>query len=220
MTVKNMRLKTNLDEIIYGKIIESLIRGEYAVGEKIMLNDLCEKFEVSRTPVNQAVKMLSKDGILVTLTNGRVYVPEYKYDTVRQICDVRELVETYALRNFLKENDEVKFKEKLARFEEYAEECKKYLQQDDHVALAMADIDFHRAIVASVENDILTDLYTSVQGRFIIVNYLVRPLKERNYEGTVKEHFELLHFLKERDEEGAIYAITKHIGGVTVDLKE
>ena len=57
-----MKLKTNLDEIIYNKIIESLIRGEYSVGEKIMLNDLCEKFEVSRTPVNQAVKMLSKDG--------------------------------------------------------------------------------------------------------------------------------------------------------------
>lgn len=48
-----MRLKANLDEIIYGKIIESLIRGEYTFGEKIMLTDLCEKFEVSRTPAKK-----------------------------------------------------------------------------------------------------------------------------------------------------------------------
>ena len=37
-----MKVKVNLDEVLYHKIIESLIRGEYAVGEKIMLNDLCE----------------------------------------------------------------------------------------------------------------------------------------------------------------------------------
>ena len=33
-----MKVKVNLDEVLYHKIIESLIRGEYAVGEKIMLN--------------------------------------------------------------------------------------------------------------------------------------------------------------------------------------
>ncbi|MGO0916478.1 GntR family transcriptional regulator, partial [Clostridioides difficile] len=41
-----------------------------------LLNDLCEKFEVSRTPVVQAVKMLNKDGVLTIMTNGKVYVPE------------------------------------------------------------------------------------------------------------------------------------------------
>lgn len=194
-----MRLKANLDEIIYGKIMESLIKGEYAVGEKIMLNDLCEKFEVSRTPVNQAVKMLSKDGILVTMTNGRVYVPQYEYETVQQICDVRELVETYALEKLLKESEDEIFEHKVQKLEERAEACKNYFfYQKDYVAIAMEDLKFHKEIVASAENDILTDLYTSVQGRFVVVNYLVRPLKERNYEGTVKEHFELLQFVKEK----------------------
>ena len=80
-----MKVKVNLDEVLYHKIIESLIRGEYAVGEKIMLNDLCEKFEVSRTPVVQAVKMLGKDGILKIMSNGRVYVPDLEEGTVDQI---------------------------------------------------------------------------------------------------------------------------------------
>ncbi|EQF64095.1 bacterial regulatory s, gntR family protein [Clostridioides difficile CD200] len=80
-----MKVKSNLDEILYHKIIESLIRGEYSVGQKILLNDLCEKFEVSRTPVVQAVKMLNKDGVLTIMTNGKVYVPEYEYDMVKQV---------------------------------------------------------------------------------------------------------------------------------------
>lgn len=216
----NMKLKTNLDEIIYNKIIESLIRGEYSVGEKIMLNDLCEKFEVSRTPVNQAVKMLSKDGILTIMTNGRVYVPEYEYDTVRQICKVREIVETYALSELLNEADEEIFYKKVEKLERYAKKCEENLEKKDYVAIAMEDIQFHRAIVECAENPILTDLYSSVQGRFIVVNYLVRPLKERNYEGTVQEHFELIGLLKERDEEKTIEKIKEHINGIAVCIKK
>lgn len=72
------------DEILYDRIIESLIFGDYDMGEK---------FEVSRTPVVQAVKLLTNDGVLTVMSNGRVYVPEYKYETVRQICEVRLLVE-------------------------------------------------------------------------------------------------------------------------------
>ncbi len=215
-----MKLKTNLDEIIYNKIIESLIRGEYSVGEKIMLNDLCEKFEVSRTPVNQAVKMLSKDGILTIMTNGRVYVPEYEYDTVRQICKVREIVETYALSELLNEADEEIFYKKVEKLERYAKKCEENLEKKDYVAIAMEDIQFHRAIVECAENPILTDLYSSVQGRFIVVNYLVRPLKERNYEGTVQEHFELIGLLKERDEEKTIEKIKEHINGIAVCIKK
>lgn len=215
-----MKLKTNLDEIIYNKIIESLIRGEYSVGEKIMLNDLCEKFEVSRTPVNQAVKMLSKDGILTIMTNGRVYVPEYEDDTVRQICKVREIVETYALSELLNEADEEIFYKKVEKLERYAKKCEENLEKKDYVAIAMEDIQFHRAIVECAENPILTDLYSSVQGRFIVVNYLVRPLKERNYEGTVQEHFELIGLLKERDEEKTIEKIKEHINGIAVCIKK
>lgn len=215
-----MKLKTNLDEIIYNKIIESLIRGEYSVGEKIMLNDLCEKFEVSRTPVNQAVKMLSKDGILTIMKNGRVYVPEYEYDTVRQICKVREIVETYALSELLNEADEEIFYKKVEKLERYAKKCEENLEKKDYVAIAMEDIQFHRAIVECAENPILTDLYSSVQGRFIVVNYLVRPLKERNYEGTVQEHFELIGLLKERDEEKTIEKIKEHINGIAVCIKK
>lgn len=40
-----MKVKSNLDEILYHKIIESLIRGEYSVGQKILLNDLLENLK-------------------------------------------------------------------------------------------------------------------------------------------------------------------------------
>lgn len=210
-----MKVKVNLDEIIYNKIVESLIRGEYSVGEKIHLNDLCEKFEVSRTPVVQAVKLLNKDGILTIMTNGRAYVPEYEYDTVKQICEVRKLVEGHALEALIQKGGE-----NLDVVRHYAEECELHYKRQDYVELAMTDLKFHKAIVASAGNDILTELYTGVQGRFVVVNYLVRPLQQRNYEGTLKDHFELLKLIEEKDTEKALQKLYEHIGGIVAGLEK
>ncbi len=45
------------------------------------------------------------------------------------------------------------------------------------VELALADLELHKAIVEGANNEILNDVYVGIQGRFIVVNYLIRPLK-------------------------------------------
>ena len=93
-----MRVKNNLDTIIYDYIISSLIMGEYHMGQIISLDDLSQKYEVSRTPVTQAVKLLVKDGILEMQKNGRVKVPEMTKNDLRQICEIRLVLEEYAFK--------------------------------------------------------------------------------------------------------------------------
>lgn len=208
-----MKVKSNLDEILYHKIIESLIRGEYSVGQKILLNDLCEKFEVSRTPVVQAVKMLNKDGVLTIMTNGKVYVPEYEYDMVKQVCETRTLIETYALEKMMKEEDDEVFQQKLDTIKKYSDKCEIFYQQGKSVELALTDLKLHKAIVEGANNKILKDVYVGIQGRFIVVNYLIRPLKNRNYEGTVQDHFEILEYIEKRDTKKAVEKLRNHIQG-------
>ncbi|WP_227868027.1 GntR family transcriptional regulator [Clostridioides sp. ZZV15-6388] len=208
-----LKVKSNLDEILYHKIIESLIRGEYSVGQKILLNDLCEKFEVSRTPVVQAVKMLNKDGVLTIMTNGKVYVPEYEYDMVKQVCETRTLIETYALEKMMKEEDDEVFQQKLDTIKKYSDKCEIFYQQGKSVELALTDLKLHKAIVEGANNKILKDIYVGIQGRFIVVNYLIRPLKNRNYEGTVQDHFEILEYIEKRDTKKAVEKLRNHIQG-------
>ncbi len=211
-----MRVKSNLDEILYHKIIEALIRGEYSIGQKILLNDLCEKFEVSRTPIIQAVKMLNKDGVLTIMTNGRVYVPEYEYDTVKQTCEARILLESYGLKQLFAEQDEDVFCQRLELIRTAAAQCERYLMENRNVELAMADLHFHKMILNGTGNEILQELYTGVQGRFIVVNYLTRPFKERDFKGTIKDHGLLVEYISSRQKEAAIAKLKDHINGVIV----
>ncbi len=205
-----MRLKNNLDEILYDRIVESLLRGDYKMGQKLTLDELAEKFEVSRTPVVQAVKLLSNDGILRSMSNGRIYVPEYQPETVRQICEVRQLMEGYALDTFL-DGRGLPAEQVVPQLERCAAQCNALGSEDKFVEMATADRKFHRTLVESAGNDVLTDIYARIQGRFIVANYLLRPMRGWNFQATVDGHAALLEAVRRGDRAAAQAELKKHI---------
>lgn len=205
-----MRLKNNLDEILYDRIVESLLRGDYKMGQKLTLDELAEKFEVSRTPVVQAVKLLSNDGILRSMSNGRIYVPEYQPETVRQICEVRQLMEGYALDAFL-DGRGLPAEQVVPQLERCAAQCNALGSEDKFVEMATADRKFHRTLVESAGNDVLTEIYARIQGRFIVANYLLRPMRGWNFQATVDGHAALLDAVRRGDRAAAQAELKKHI---------
>lgn len=122
-----MRVKKNLDKIIYDQIIDSFILGEYKMDDAISLDVLCEKYEVSRTPVVQAVKLLVNDGVLEKLSNGRVVVPTFDQNQIKNICDVRLMIEKHAIEHFLSETGELSLL--LDQLEICAKKCEEYLDR-------------------------------------------------------------------------------------------
>ena len=60
------RLKRNLDEAVYEQILSSIFEGKFHSGEQVQIERLCEQYEISRTPVIQALKRLATDGIVET----------------------------------------------------------------------------------------------------------------------------------------------------------
>lgn len=213
-----MKLKTNLDEILYDRIIECLVSGEYVMGQNLTLNELAEKFEVSRTPVVQAIKQLSNDGVLQIMSNGRIYVPEYAPETVRQICEVRQLIEGHALTVFMSGGG-TPLSSVLPQLERYAKQCSQFSGEEKPLEFATADRKFHRTLVESAGNGVLTETYTRVQGRFTVVNYLIRPLSVRDFKGTVDGHYEFLEAVKAGDGPRAQHLLKDHIERVARSIE-
>ena len=202
-----------MDEILYDRIIESLISGDYVMGENLTLDELARRFGVSRTPVVQAVKLLVNDGILISMSNGRLYVPEYSLDTVREMCEVRRLMEGYALDEFMagrgRAADGV-----IRALDGYAEQCRRLVGETRYVEFATADRKFHRTLVEASGNGVLLETYNRVQARFIVANYLIRPPRTRNLTGTVAGHDAILGAIRCGDAEAAAASLREHIVGV------
>ena len=146
-----MRVKKNLDKIIYDQIIDSFILGEYKMDDAISLDVLCEKYEVSRTPVVQAVKLLVNDGVLEKLSNGRVVVPTFDQNQIKNICDVRLMIEKHAIEHFLSETGELSLL--LDQLEICAKKCEEYLDKGDFLELSKTDLRFHRVLVSGARNE-------------------------------------------------------------------
>lgn len=207
-----MRVKKNLDKIIYDQIIDSFILGEYKMDDAISLDVLCEKYEVSRTPVVQAVKLLVNDGVLEKLSNGRVVVPTFDQNQIKNICDVRLMIEKHAIEHFLSETGELSLL--LDQLEICAKKCEEYLDRGDFLELSKTDLRFHRVLVSGARNEYLSELYKRIQGQFLVANYLVLPLRNRNFRSTVDDHYKLLEYLRNKDMEQSEKMIAGHINNI------
>lgn len=204
-----MKVKNNLDAILYDHIVESLILGEFTMGQNVSLDELAEKYEVSRTPVIQAVKILVNDGLLETMTNGRVKVPEFNEEQMRKICEVRLVLEDYAIERIfeLKKEDDA-FYAKLANIADKGVKC---LQDNDKLGFNKRDLEFHRTLISGCDNEYLSGEYKRIQGKFIVANYLMKPLDERDFQGAAESHVELVKLLRRHELEKSLELMKKHI---------
>ena len=209
-----MKVKNSLDEILYEHIVESLINGDYEMGQNLTLDELAHRFEVSRTPVVQAVKLLANDGILQIMGNGRIYVPEYDQEHVRQMCEVRQMVEGHALERFMSGLG-LSAESVLAQLNRYSEEGVRLTGSSfSPKEFAMLGRRFHRLLVEASGNRILLETYDRVQGRFLVSNYLLCPLRLRDFSGTARDHVRLVESIRSGDITRTQHCLQQHIEGV------
>lgn len=204
-----LKVKSNLDVIIYDHIVDSLILGEYEMGQVILLDEFANKYEVSRTPVTQAVRLLANDGLLEILKNGRVMVPVFDNEQMAKICEVRLLMEEFAIKKILDtEQADNDFYDLLGGI---AEKGIQALNMDDKLQFNKKDLEFHRTLIAQCGNEYLTAEYKRIQGKFIVANYLISPLEERNFDKAAQSHVQMVQQLRAHDLSGSLQKMKEHI---------
>jgi DNA-binding GntR family transcriptional regulator len=75
-------------------IRKRLVSGEFASGARLTEEGLARDLGLSRTPVREAIRRLVADGLLRFKPNSGTFVAEWTDDEIRQIFDLRALLET------------------------------------------------------------------------------------------------------------------------------
>ncbi|MCY1715257.1 GntR family transcriptional regulator [Caproiciproducens galactitolivorans] len=202
-----MTIKKNLDIIVYEKIKDSLIGGEYLPGVKISVDELAAKYGVSRTPVIQATKLLAKERILDVKCNGSISVPQYNDKQIRDICTARMLVERFAVMEICDKKD----REAVQVLRELALFGSNTYQQGDYLTFCKEDLHFHKAMVSMTGNECLCDVFNTVQGRLLAVMNLALCSQPRLVKSACIEHLELSERLGKFDKAGAVSLVERHI---------
>ena len=99
-----MAKQTNIEKIC-GELRNKIKSGELSAESRIVEQDIAEEFGVSRTPIREVIRRLSSEGILVSVPNLGTFVKRFSLAEVREMFEIREVLEGLAFRNAVERFD-------------------------------------------------------------------------------------------------------------------
>ena len=90
-------IKSNLAYQVYSLIKDNITAGAYLPGQVLLAKDLVEAFDVSPTPVREALLKLAQDNILEHADGRSFRIHDYSKDEFLRLSIARAQLETYAI---------------------------------------------------------------------------------------------------------------------------
>ena len=80
-------IKQTLSEQIYNILKEDILSGRILMGDKLTNRELQERFQVSSTPVRDAINRLSKDGLTQEVSKSGAQLITFDYSYANELND-------------------------------------------------------------------------------------------------------------------------------------
>ena len=100
-----MNIKQTVTDRAHGKIKKLIINLELKLGQRIDIKELANRFNISQTPIREALSLLVKDELLEYKPRQGYYVVNLSYHDIEEIYELRELIECFALKQALKKDN-------------------------------------------------------------------------------------------------------------------
>ena len=156
----------SLTAIVIDQIRDLIITGKLALGEQLSENTLAEQLGVSRTPVREAFLRLESEGLVEVRPQRGTFVFQYDATELREILELREVLEAGALRIALS-RDAAGLGTALSTQLEAGEAA----LPRGPAEYQAADTAFHETLVRASENGELMDAYLRIASRVRAVRY-------------------------------------------------
>ncbi len=104
MTENDMMAETT-EELLYKHIKDAIRNGVYPSGMRLIPDALAAEYNVSRMPVRQALRKLTTEGFVSSLPNRRLVVSKIDLASMKEIFEMRAVLEGLAIRLAMKNMD-------------------------------------------------------------------------------------------------------------------
>ncbi len=88
-------------ELVYEELKRLIIEGEIQPEERIVETEYAEKFQISRTPIREALRMLELEGFVESKSKGGVMVKSIKKSDIDEIYRIRIALEGVILEEVI-----------------------------------------------------------------------------------------------------------------------
>ncbi|HTR87711.1 MAG TPA: GntR family transcriptional regulator [Reyranella sp.] len=206
-----LRRKGNVaaDEAVYGAIRRAMHMGRLAPGTKLREPALARVLKVSRERVRKALHRLVHEGWLMSVPNRGTFVPSLTVEEMREIYDVRSMLEAGIVRRLSEGHTQVAAKKLKAHI---ADE-RAAMKADDRGRLFKLSGEFHVLLAELCGNDELTRLLRSLLTRSTMHFSLAAPQQLHNCAGP-HDHGDIAEAILSAKAEKAGKLMLAHLTGL------
>lgn len=194
-----------LREIIYEHLRQTILDGIIKPGQRLVERDIAEKFNASRTPVREALRILESEGFIEYLPRKGVIVRGFNVKEIEDIYNIRKALECLAVQSAIAHITDAqisKLKKIISRLEQEQDcnalDTSKGLHAFDDIIVDAANMPLLKSFLQTLKESLL---------RYQKINLSNHPRRKE----AVKEHKDILQAIINRDIHQAELSVCLHI---------
>ena len=197
-----------LADIAYDHIKEMILKKKINCGDRINEQLIGETLNMSRTPIREAIRRLSNEGILVLIPNCYAEVISFTDESIRELGTVRITMDCLSAQLAIQNGSNKDFSE----LKEISDKCALASQEGDWFDQIKYDCEFHLKLIEISENKVLYNIQRNlVLKTRLLQTSRVDEKSSRLPSCDINQHLEILNALFERDPIKVINAIKQHL---------
>jgi len=199
----------NKQHIAYEYLKESIISGKYPPEKPLIERELCDALGVSRTPVREALRRLTSEGLAESFPGRGVFVSRVNPEKATQLYELKEALEGMAARLCTERMSD----EEIQELRECLQAHTEALENDEMAATADLDLRFHVLLIEGARSPMLEQQAKGI----LLQTRRLAQLSVYDPDSTTKfiaQHTAIYEAIRSRDAEEAEKALSAHISAI------
>lgn len=190
------------------RIRSLVLSGQFPPGAVLPEAYLAEEFEVSRTPVREALKQLEQEGLVEIRPKVGTFVREPSRREIIELFQIKESLEGLAASLLARRGDVPE----LTVLRGNIEDSEQAARSRDTEGYARLVPEFHWAIVHGADNLKLVEHYRRLMNQLAYQRLVLRTVEHPGrIAASTREHRAVLEMIEQKDPFGAESAMRNHV---------
>jgi len=204
---RSARLRELLEEMI--------VSGELPPGTKIDETELAQRFEVSRTPMREAIKALVATGLLEVRSRQGVWVAAVSIPKLMEMFEIMAIFEGQCAKYAARRAEP----QEVAQLWEIQKRLEEELETGNQESFYDVNAEFHDTLYAASHTQFIAEQTRLLRKRVSMYRRHVTYLPGR-MAATIEEHARIISAIQQKDPKAAMAAAQDHVNLLGDDMAD
>jgi DNA-binding GntR family transcriptional regulator len=193
---------------------DMIMTGKLKEGDKVNEGKLCETMGISKTPMREALRVLSVEGLIRLVPNRGAFVTKPEFEEIAEMFDVMSLLEGFCAHRACEKMTSRKF----AHLEKLHAKLEENFERHDQEEYIRVNHQYHSLVQEIAGNRTLNQIVDGLRKKILLYRFQSLNLPDR-FASSIREHRDLLEAFRQRDDSRAEALMRQHLQNQTQALK-